>query len=262
MGLFADGSAAAPSIAFLNDPDTGMYRTGANSLTLVAGGTVNDRIVLSVNGIQFYCGGASPQYQMNNNSVHVWTGSALLRWDGRTIFSSPTNGNIIFQSANQTDFGLMIFGAATSSYPALKRSTTTLECRLADDSGVASLVSNGATLREGLLASATGIDLSLTTKQTLYTVPAGKVCYPTRFVVRDASAAITLATVTIGFDAGATDVVGATALTGLSDGTKYQILSPVTNPVEGAAAAVLGLDTTVQEGAADTVTIDVYGFLV
>lgn len=35
---FTDGSAAAPSIAFAADPDTGLYRIGANNLGVAAGG--------------------------------------------------------------------------------------------------------------------------------------------------------------------------------------------------------------------------------
>src|SRR5574337_158040 len=36
--LFADGTAAAPSISFINDTDTGLYRVGANILGFAAGG--------------------------------------------------------------------------------------------------------------------------------------------------------------------------------------------------------------------------------
>lgn len=39
QALAANGSAAAPSYAFTNDPDSGMYRAGSNSLGLSAGGT-------------------------------------------------------------------------------------------------------------------------------------------------------------------------------------------------------------------------------
>lgn len=38
IGLFADGTAAAPSISFLSDPDTGVYRAGANILGFTANG--------------------------------------------------------------------------------------------------------------------------------------------------------------------------------------------------------------------------------
>ena len=115
---------------------------------------------------------------------------------------------------------------------------------------------------EGLLATVTDIDTSSTAKQTLYTVPASKVAYITKVVVRDPSAAITLCTATFGFNASADDVIAATTLTGLSGATTYQVITPITTgAAEGAAAAVFGMDTTVQEAAADTVTIDVFGYL-
>jgi hypothetical protein len=50
-----------------------------------------------------------------------------------------TNGNVRFHNAVDNNFGLMIFGTATSSFPALKRSSTTLQARLADDSAFASV---------------------------------------------------------------------------------------------------------------------------
>lgn len=40
QGLFADGTAAAPSIAFTTDPDTGMYKGGANEVDFSAGGVL------------------------------------------------------------------------------------------------------------------------------------------------------------------------------------------------------------------------------
>ena len=311
MGLFADGTAAAPSISFLLDTNTGIYRSGTDSIALVVGGSAN--LVVDASATTVY-----------NSTLNV---AGLIRFGtGTSVLNSASDGVVKLSNSAQTDFSRLQFGGTTSSFPALRRTGGGLDVVGADNSasslfrayrvadfndsggldqgnvrlsnargvywsstaswlgaldvdisrtaagvitvgnglgtGTGAIESNGAQIREGRLSTTTGIDLSSTLKQTLYTVPAGKVCYPTRFVFRDASAAITLATITIGFDAGATDVVGATALTGLSSATKYQVVSPMTNPEEGAAAAVLGLDTTVQEGAADTVTVDVYGFLV
>lgn len=39
-GLFGDGSAASPAISFALDPDTGLYRVGANDLGFSTGGTL------------------------------------------------------------------------------------------------------------------------------------------------------------------------------------------------------------------------------
>ena len=43
--LFEDGSAAAPELSFLSDPDCGLYRVSANALGLAAGGTDVIRVV-------------------------------------------------------------------------------------------------------------------------------------------------------------------------------------------------------------------------
>lgn len=51
-GLFADGTAGAPSISFSLDPDTGMYRRLANTVSFSAGGTLAaDITVASVRSI-------------------------------------------------------------------------------------------------------------------------------------------------------------------------------------------------------------------
>lgn len=66
----------------------------------------------------------------------------------------PSNGSLLFQDASRivaqssgfilqdwagTAFGLLSFGGTTSSFPALKRSSTTLQARLADDSAFANI---------------------------------------------------------------------------------------------------------------------------
>ena len=58
-GLFADGAAAAPSISFLADQDTGIYRIGANNLGVAAGGAkvldiVTGQLTLSGSGADCY----------------------------------------------------------------------------------------------------------------------------------------------------------------------------------------------------------------
>ena len=60
-------------------------------------------------------------------------------WNSRSQMSSPADGNILLQNIAATDFGRLQFGGTTSSFPALKRSSTTLQARLADDSAFASV---------------------------------------------------------------------------------------------------------------------------
>ena len=75
----AHGSASAPAFAFDVDPDTGMYRTGANALAFTTGGTGRLFIDSSGNvGIGGHLGvsncfmlkAATPLYQKFNHLPH------------------------------------------------------------------------------------------------------------------------------------------------------------------------------------------------
>lgn len=70
------------------------------------------------------------------DDVFAAAGSAH-RWTGRSMLSSPADGTITLFNNAQSDFGLLQFGGTTSSFPAWKRSGTTLLARLADDSDYA-----------------------------------------------------------------------------------------------------------------------------
>lgn len=69
-------------------------------------------------------------------TTNVLAGSGgLVGWSPtKSLMSSPVDGSIRLTNAAQLDFGLLQLGGTTSSFPALKRSTTTLQARLADDS--------------------------------------------------------------------------------------------------------------------------------
>jgi hypothetical protein len=107
--------------------------------------------------------------------------------------------------------------------------------------------------------STTVVDLSLTIKQALYTVTAGRSLIVTKIVQRAPSATLTSAAYGFGFDSGATDVIA----TGNNPGTSTTctVQTPDTQATIGAAAAVLGLKTTATQ-AATTMTIDVFGYLI
>jgi hypothetical protein len=60
-------------------------------------------------------------------------------FSSRSRLSSPADGVIRFSNNALADFGRLQFGGTTSSFPALKRSSTTLQARLADDTAFASV---------------------------------------------------------------------------------------------------------------------------
>lgn len=111
------------------------------------------------------------------------------------------------------------------------------------------------------LATVTGVDLNVTTKSTLYTVPTGKSFIPTHVVVREASTSLTTASYGFGFDTGATDVIADATHTELTGSTLYTILSAKAGAKLGAAADIFGVKCSVAQGAAATATIDVWGYL-
>lgn len=77
--------------------------------------------------------------QANGNasfSSDVFAGSsAFLGFGSRGGFRAASDGVIAVYNNAQSDFGRLQFGGTTSSFPALKRSTASLQAVLADDTG-------------------------------------------------------------------------------------------------------------------------------
>jgi hypothetical protein len=71
-------------------------------------------------------------------SVTVGASSAYA-WATRSRMESTADGVVVLYNAASNDFGSLAFGGASSSFPAIKRSSAKLQFRLADDSTYASL---------------------------------------------------------------------------------------------------------------------------
>jgi len=78
----------------------------------------------------------------------------------RTFISSPADGNLLLANAAASTFDRLQFGGTTSSFPALKRSSTTLQARLADDSAFTPFTSSnlkqGSGSPEGVVSGVVG----------------------------------------------------------------------------------------------------------
>ncbi|MCM2276099.1 MAG: hypothetical protein NDI75_15025 [Candidatus Didemnitutus sp.] len=73
---------------------------------------------------------------INATSAYVNIGAAKqFAWNARSQMFSPSDGVILLQNNAATGFSFLLFGGETSAFPALKRSSTSLQVRLADDSG-------------------------------------------------------------------------------------------------------------------------------
>lgn len=73
-----------------------------------------------------------------SGSMFVGSGSSFA-WSGRARIQSPGSDGLTLLNSSSNGFGTLQFGGTTSSFPALKRSTTSLQVRLADDSDFAPL---------------------------------------------------------------------------------------------------------------------------
>lgn len=115
---------------------------------------------------------------------------------------------------------------------------------------------------ETLISRTTGVDVNTATKQTLYTVPTGKILIVTRVVFRNASTSLTTASFGVGFDASGIDVLASETHTELTGSTLVNLRTPFDGAKRGAAGDVLGLKCSINQGGAATITVEVFGFLI
>lgn len=130
----------------------------ATGTSLALGGCTIGTDALCVTGVSRFSGnilaGTDNTYDIGANgstrfrTIYVTADVRAFRlWVGGTAGSAATNtsiqsaadGNISFINSAGNSFGLLQLGGATSSFPAIKRSTATIQVRLADDSADADL---------------------------------------------------------------------------------------------------------------------------
>lgn len=66
-------------------------------------------------------------------AVKCW--GSNIGWESKSQMQSPSNGVIVLYNLTGSDFSLLLYGGVTAGFPAHKRSGTTIQARLADDSG-------------------------------------------------------------------------------------------------------------------------------
>lgn len=116
-----------------------------------------------------------------------------------------------------------------------------------------------------LLETTDSIDLNALAETTLYTCPAGYVCYVTHAILRKAAGAglpIGTAEVSFGWNTANADDVIANAALVLTDGTNYKVIKAADDAVYGVAAGTFKMEVQVAEGAVATCSVDVFGYLV
>ena len=112
------------------------------------------------------------------------------------------------------------------------------------------------------LATVTGIDMNAVAATALYTVPEGKTCIITHVIIRVASIELDTANFGFGYAAGEADVIAATTLgTGLTAATFYRVITAKDGAIKGVAEDIFSSGEDVAQGAAATMTVDVFGYL-
>ena len=112
------------------------------------------------------------------------------------------------------------------------------------------------------LATVPDVNMNAVAATPLFTVPEGKVLIVTHVVIGSASIALDTADFGFGIAAGETDIIQHGVLgSGLTAATLYRVLVAKDGAVVGAAADIFKIGVDIVQGAAATMDIDVFGFL-
>lgn len=98
-------------------------------------------------------------------------GTSWLGWSSRSFMYAPSSGVIALYNSSVTDFNRLQFGGTTSSFPAIKRSSATLQARLADDSAFADFACANLALADAkdiTIDSTTGSKIGQTTSKVAF----------------------------------------------------------------------------------------------
>lgn len=112
--------------------------------------------------------GGTSQFSVNKNGGvsclgQILTANSIVAgaaytysWNGRSVMASPNDGVIKLVDWAGTSFNRLQLGGTTSSFPALKRSSATLQARLADDSDYAEFTAKKLTTDTDIVTSDPG----------------------------------------------------------------------------------------------------------
>lgn len=174
-------SAATSRILDLKVGSTSKFAVDALGTTYVnlTSGNSNFFSLTDSTGTGFISGGSQFAYQPAGSasiqfymmfSGQFWANGSLCCGNSQAAsnlrISTPSNGVATLTNRTANDFTQLQFGGTTSSFPSLKKSSTTLQSRLADDSGfcpVQGKLTTDTTATTGLSAGA----LSATTNASI-----------------------------------------------------------------------------------------------
>jgi hypothetical protein len=142
--------------------DWSLFRTAAGGMSLVGGNAQAALTITGASGSTSFGDDATGGYIQTTGarSLRVITNGAIaltldssqnatfaaavrtaaagsIGFTGRSSITSAADGVLLFANNGATDFSRLQFGGTTSSFPALKRNSSVLETKLADDSAYA-----------------------------------------------------------------------------------------------------------------------------
>lgn len=120
---------------FLNATETALNGMAHNLMDLQVGGA--SRFVVSRGGVVNASSGIVGDYCFGSGYYGLRTSGRILM--SNSLIRNENFGIISLLDASETFFERLNFGQPTNAFPALKRNGTTLEVKLADDSGFANL---------------------------------------------------------------------------------------------------------------------------
>jgi len=97
----------------------------------------DDLLVILGGGLNMSSGSLTAVSVDCSSGVFAPSGGNGVKWGSNVFAISNTNGILKLSNGTNSDWDRLQFGGTTSSFPALKKSGTTLQSRLADDSGYA-----------------------------------------------------------------------------------------------------------------------------
>ena len=132
-GLFADGTAAAPTVSFTNDPDTGLYLIGANNIGVAANGAKvldvasTGLTVTGALGASSLTSPASTNLTLaggaGNSSIILTpagTGNVGIGTTGPNsqldVYKASTGGKLRLSSNTNATYGELIFSSNDANY--------------------------------------------------------------------------------------------------------------------------------------------------
>ena len=146
------GTGTARALEFQTD--------GTTRMTIASGGGLSTTGAVTFGGSVNLVGSTEATRRIVFNNV------GFIKW--------PSDGVLLFQNDAQTNFGRIMLGGTTSSFPALRRDTTSLQARLADDSAFTNIqgkLTTDTAYTAGA-PTATGYIVLFDSTGTAYRVPA------------------------------------------------------------------------------------------